>query len=150
VRSQVIFDCARTNDSADDFRSKTVVETNILAYLFGLLQNGDAGVSWSSIIAITVLAKFGRFISYVFSASICGQAALYQLSLTGIPIINVNNNCMVGSTVLFDAVLLICSGEACWALALGFELMHAVACTLPDAYTESMHMPRYYFVLGKD
>ena len=32
--------------------------------------------------------------------STCGQRALYQMGLTGIPIFNVNNNCATGSSAL--------------------------------------------------
>ena len=33
----------------------------------------------------------------------CGQRALYDVGMTGIPVINVNNNCSTGSTALFLA-----------------------------------------------
>ncbi|ERE83543.1 non-specific lipid-transfer protein [Cricetulus griseus] len=43
--------------------------------------------------------------------STCGQRAIYHsLGLTGIPIINVNNNCSTGSTALFVAQQLIRGG----------------------------------------
>ena len=51
----------RTDDAADDFRSK-IVETDVLTHLIGLLQHQRKDVQWSSIIIITTLAKFGRFI----------------------------------------------------------------------------------------
>ncbi len=44
--------------------------------------------------------------------STCGQRAIYHgLGLSGIPIINVNNNCSTGSTALFMARQLIQGGE---------------------------------------
>lgn len=44
--------------------------------------------------------------------STCGQRAIYHgLGLTGIPIINVNNNCATGSTALFMARQLVEGGE---------------------------------------
>ncbi|KAK2107337.1 sterol carrier protein 2 [Saguinus oedipus] len=43
--------------------------------------------------------------------------------MTGIPIINVNNNCSTGSTALFMARQLIQGGVAECVLALGFEKM---------------------------
>ncbi|XP_066863596.1 sterol carrier protein 2 isoform X4 [Kogia breviceps] len=56
--------------------------------------------------------------------STCGQRAIYHsLGLTGIPIINVNNNCSTGSTALFMARQLIQGGLADCVLALGFEKM---------------------------
>ncbi len=35
--------------------------------------------------------------------STCGQRALYQCGMTGIPIFNVNNNCSTGSSALMMA-----------------------------------------------
>ncbi|XP_037683133.1 non-specific lipid-transfer protein isoform X2 [Choloepus didactylus] len=61
---------------------------------------------------------------YVNGESTCGQRAIYHsLGLTGIPIINVNNNCSTGSTALFMARQLIQGGMADCVLALGFEKM---------------------------
>lgn len=43
--------------------------------------------------------------------STCGQRAIYHgLGLSGIPIINVNNNCSTGSTALFVARQLVQGG----------------------------------------
>ena len=53
-----------------------------------------------------------------------GQQALYRLGMTGIPIVNVNNNCSTGSTALFLARQAIESGAAECVLALGFEQMN--------------------------
>lgn len=45
--------------------------------------------------------------------STCGQRAIYHsLGLTGIPIINVNNNCSTGSTALFMARQMVLGGES--------------------------------------
>jgi hypothetical protein len=74
-------------------------------------------------VGITYDAIEAAFVGYVFGASTCGQAALYQLGLTGIPITNVNNNCSTGSTALVHAATLVRAGEARCALALGFERM---------------------------
>ena len=65
------------------------------------------------------------YVGYVFGGSTSGQAALYEVGLTGIPIINVNNNCSTGSTALFLARQAIESGAVQCALALGFEQMRA-------------------------
>src|SRR4030095_10679230 len=35
--------------------------------------------------------------SYIYGDSTCGQRVLYDVGMTGIPIINVNNNCSSGS-----------------------------------------------------
>ena len=62
-------------------------------------------------------------VGYVYGDSTCGQRALYQVGMTGIPIVNVNNNCSTGSTALFLARQAIASGAADCVLALGFEQM---------------------------
>ncbi|XP_038622006.1 non-specific lipid-transfer protein [Tachyglossus aculeatus] len=62
-------------------------------------------------------------VGYVYGDSTCGQRAVYGLGMTGIPIINVNNNCSTGSTALFMARQLILGGLADCVLALGFEKM---------------------------
>jgi acetyl-CoA acetyltransferase len=63
------------------------------------------------------------YVGYVYGDSTCGQSALYPVGLTGIPIINVNNNCSTGSTALFLARQAVESGTVDVALALGFEQM---------------------------
>ena len=60
---------------------------------------------------------------YVFGDSTCGQRSLYPLGMTGIPIVNVNNNCSTGSTALYVAANAIQSGKFDCALAVGFEKM---------------------------
>lgn len=63
-------------------------------------------------------------VGYVYGESTSGQRAIYHsLGLTGIPIINVNNNCSTGSTALFMAQQLVQGGLANCVLALGFEKM---------------------------
>ena len=51
------------------------------------------------------------------------QRALYNLGLTYIPIVNVNNNCSTGSTALYLANSAVRSGQVQCAMALGFERM---------------------------
>ena len=60
---------------------------------------------------------------YVYGESTCGQRAVYQLGLTGIPVYNVNNNCATGSSALFLAKQLVEGGIADCVLAVGFEKM---------------------------
>ena len=43
------------------------------------------------------------YVGYVYGDSTCGQRALYEVGMTGIPVVNVNNNCSTGSTALFLA-----------------------------------------------
>jgi len=63
------------------------------------------------------------YVGYVYGDSTCGQAALYEVGLPGIPIFNVNNNCATGSTALYLARQAVESGAVECALALGFEEM---------------------------
>ena len=63
------------------------------------------------------------FVGYVAGDSTCGQRALYELGMTGIPIVNVNNNCSTGSTALYLGAQAIRGGLADCVLALGFEKM---------------------------
>ncbi|UUX97387.1 lipid-transfer protein [Aquabacterium sp. J223] len=62
------------------------------------------------------------FVGYVYGDSTCGQRALYEVGLSGIPIVNVNNNCSTGSTALYLARQAVLGGADC-VLALGFEQM---------------------------
>uniref|UniRef100_A0A1B6CBQ7 Sterol carrier protein 2 n=1 Tax=Clastoptera arizonana TaxID=38151 RepID=A0A1B6CBQ7_9HEMI len=62
-------------------------------------------------------------VGYVYGDSTCGQRALYEIGMTGIPIMNVNNNCSTGSTALMIAKQVIESKNADCVLALGFEKM---------------------------
>ena len=75
----------------------------------------DAGVSFDKIEQACV--------GYCYGDSTCGERAVYELGITGIPIYNVNNNCSTGSTALFMAKQFVEGGIAECALALGFEKM---------------------------
>ena len=75
----------------------------------------DAGVAYDDIEQ--------AYAGYVYGDSTSGQKALYQVGMTGIPIINVNNNCSTGSTALFLARQAIASGACDCVLVLGFEQM---------------------------
>nr|XP_048309275.1 sterol carrier protein 2 [Myodes glareolus] len=82
----------------------------------GLKALADAQIPYSAVEQACV--------GYVYGDSTCGQRAIYHsLGLTGIPIVNVNNNCATGSTALFMARQLIQGGVADCVLALGFEKM---------------------------
>ena len=63
------------------------------------------------------------YVGYVYGDSTAGQRALYDVGMTGIPVVNVNNNCSTGSTALFLARQAVASGAADCVLALGFEQM---------------------------
>src|SRR5689334_22631591 len=63
------------------------------------------------------------YAGYCYGDSTYGQRALYQLGLTGIPVVNVNNNCSTGSSALFLARQAVKGGLADCTLAVGFEKM---------------------------
>lgn len=86
----------------------------------------DAGVPYESIEQ--------AYAGYVYGDSTCGQRALYDLGLTGIPVINVNNNCSTGSTALFLGRQAVEGGLAECVLVVGFEQMEKGA--LGTKYTD--------------
>src|SRR3979490_1599280 len=49
----------------------------------------DAGIPYDSVER--------AFVGYCYGESTSGQRSVYQLGLTGIPVVNVNNNCSTGS-----------------------------------------------------
>ncbi|HXE46824.1 MAG TPA: lipid-transfer protein [Ramlibacter sp.] len=63
------------------------------------------------------------YVGYVYGDSTAGQAAIYGVGLTGIPVFNLNNNCSTGSSALFLARQAVESGVVECAIALGFEQM---------------------------
>jgi acetyl-CoA acetyltransferase len=90
------------------------------------LALADAGVGYESVQQ--------AYASYVFGDSTSGQRVLYNVGMTGIPVINVNNNCASGSTALFLANQAIASGMVDIVLAFGFEQMvpGAIPSSFPD------------------
>jgi len=74
------------------------------------------------------------YAGYVFGDSTCGQRAIYEVGLTGIPVINVNNNCATGSTALYLARQAIEGGLCECVIAVGFEQMEKGA--LGSKYTD--------------
>jgi acetyl-CoA acyltransferase len=75
----------------------------------------DAGVPYDSIEQ--------AYAGYVYGDSSYGQRAVYELGLTGIPVLNVNNNCSTGSSALMLARNAVKGGLVECALAIGFEKM---------------------------
>ncbi|RDK05102.1 lipid-transfer protein [Cupriavidus lacunae] len=75
----------------------------------------DAGIGYDQIQE--------AYAGYVYGDSTCGQTTLYEVGMTGIPVVNVNNNCSTGSTALYLARKAVMSGEVDCALAVGFEQM---------------------------
>lgn len=74
------------------------------------------------------------YVGYVYGDSTAGQAAIYGVGLTGIPVFNLNNNCSSGSSALYLARQAVESGQVECAIALGFEQM--VPGALKGAYDD--------------
>ena len=79
------------------------------------LALADAGVGYDQVQQ--------AYAGYVYGDSTAGQSALYRVGVTGIPIVNVNNNCSTGSTALYLARQMVEAGVADCVLAVGFEQM---------------------------
>ncbi|MDM7489943.1 lipid-transfer protein [Rhodococcus sp. GXMU-t2271] len=96
----------------------------------------DAGIGYGRVQRAAV--------GYVFQPSTAGQRALYEVGLTGIPIVNVDNNCATGSTALMTARDWVQGGQADVALAVGFEKMTRTSLTgtgeLPKVTTLDHHL----------
>jgi acetyl-CoA acetyltransferase len=90
------------------------------------LALADAGVSYDTIEQ--------AFAGYVYAASCAGQRAIYKAGMSGIPIVNVNNNCSSGSSALFLARQAVEHGVAECVLAVGFEQMTPGA--LPSVFSD--------------
>lgn len=86
----------------------------------------DAGVPYDAVQQ--------AYVSYVYGDSTAGQAAIYGVGLSGIPVFNLNNNCSSGSSALYLARQAVESGVAECAIALGFEQM--VPGALKGAYDD--------------
>ena len=77
----------------------------------GRLALADAGIPYDTVEQ--------AYAGYVYGNSTTGQRAVYGLGLTGIPVINVNNNCSTGSTALYLARHMVEMGAAECVLAVG-------------------------------
>ncbi len=120
----------------------------------------DAGLSYRDIQHV--------YAGYVFGDSVAGQRVIYQLGLTGAPVVNVTNSCATGSTALFLARQAILSGQAECALALGFDQMapgpivmaygdrpaplgrHLEKLAAAGGQTEGAYLPEFYGYAGKE
>ena len=90
-------------------------EYNVMASKAARTALEDAGVEFGDVQQ--------AYAGYVFGDSTCGQRAVYEVGLTGIPVFNVNNNCSTGSTALMLAQQAVAGGMAECVLAVGFEQM---------------------------
>ncbi|GGM89825.1 lipid-transfer protein [Dactylosporangium sucinum] len=75
----------------------------------------DAGIDYTAVQR--------AYVGYIYGDSTGGQKALYKLGQSGIPIMNVNNNCSSGSSALLLAREAVECGLADVVLAVGFEQM---------------------------
>lgn len=92
----------------------------------------DAGIEYNAI-------EFAG-VGYCFGDTTAGQRAVYELGLTGTPVVNVNNACATGSTALMMARNAIAADTAECALALGFERMGRVESYTDRAYPLDRHL----------
>jgi sterol carrier protein 2 len=74
------------------------------------------------------------YAGYLYGDSCAGQAVLYGVGMTGIPVFNVNNACASGSSAIYLARQAIAAGTVECALAVGFEQMTpgALGLVFPD------------------
>jgi len=86
-----------------------------MAHEAGTKALADAGIPYDRVEQ--------AFVGYCYGESTSGQRAVYGLGLTGIPVVNVNNNCSTGSSELYMVRQAVRGGLADCALALGFEKM---------------------------
>ena len=99
---------------------------NVMGARAAQLALDDAGVPYGAVQQ--------AYVGYVYGDSTAGQAAIYGVGLTGIPVFNLNNNCSTGSSALYLARQAVESGMVECAIALGFEQM--VPGALKGAYDD--------------
>jgi sterol carrier protein 2 len=99
---------------------------NVMAAQAAKAALADAGVDYGDIAQ--------AYAGYVFGDSTCGQRAIYDVGLSGIPVFNINNNCSTGSSALMMAAQVIAGGMAECVLVVGFEQMERGA--LGSKYTD--------------
>nr|WP_094027643.1 lipid-transfer protein [Nocardia cerradoensis] len=99
----------RTNDDGSQWGYPDMARES------GTKALADAGIAYDQVQQ--------AYVGYVYGESTSGQRAVYELGMTGIPVVNVNNNCSTGSTALYLAAQAIRGGLAECTLALGFEKM---------------------------
>jgi acetyl-CoA acetyltransferase len=99
---------------------------NVMGMGAARLALDDAGVPYDQVQQ--------AYAGYVYGDSTAGQAVMYGVGLTGIPVFNVNNNCATGSSALFLARQAVEGGMVECAIAVGFEQM--VPGALKGAYDD--------------
>ncbi len=132
----------REQRGGDDLTGEKTVDSEVIVAGVGMIPFAKPGASapydeMGAEATVAALADAGvayseirqAYVGYVYGDSTAGQKALYRVGMTGIPVVNVNNNCSTGSTALYLARQAVESGTAPCALALGFEQMAPGALT---------------------
>ncbi|WP_336087403.1 lipid-transfer protein [Nocardia sp. SSK8] len=127
----------RKNDDGSDWDYPDMARES------GTKALADAGISYDRVQA--------AYVGYVYGESCSGQRAAYELGMTGIPVVNVNNNCSTGSTALYLAAEAIRGGRIDVALALGFEKMQpgSLPATFGDREQPGLQFINGLLELGK-
>jgi sterol carrier protein 2 len=115
-------------------------EYNVMAVKAATAALQDAKIEYKEVQA--------AYVGYVYGDSTCGQRAVYELGLTGIPVFNVNNNCSTGSSALMLAKQAVEGGIVECALALGFEKMEKGA--LGSKFTDRTNPLEWFAGLMSD
>jgi sterol carrier protein 2 len=115
-------------------------EYNVMAVKAATAALQDAKIEYKEVEA--------AYVGYVYGDSTCGQRAVYELGLTGIPVFNVNNNCSTGSSALMLAKQAVEGGIVECALALGFEKMEKGA--LGSKFTDRTNPLEWFAGLMSD
>ena len=116
-------------------------EYNVMASKAGRAALADANIPFNEVEQ--------AYAGYVFGESTCGQRAVYEIGLTGIPVFNVNNNCSTGSTALYLARQAVEGGLAECVLVVGFEQMEKGA--LASKYTDRTNpLDQHVGVMSKE
>ncbi|MFG2524951.1 beta-ketoacyl synthase N-terminal-like domain-containing protein [Streptomyces sp. NPDC048527] len=89
----------------------------------------DAGIAYDKVQR--------AFASYAHGDSCYGNRALYELGMTGIPMVNVHNNCASGVSALYLAREAVKYGQADCVMAMGFEKMQAGEIAMAYAHRPS-------------
>jgi acetyl-CoA acetyltransferase len=123
---------ARTREEKED--GETMSKVNVIGV--GMVKFGKPGKSDPYNVMASNAARVAledakvsydeieqAFAGYVYGDSTCGQRALYEVGLTGIPIFNVNNNCSTGSSAIMLGAQAVKSGLVDCVLVVGFEQM---------------------------
>jgi acetyl-CoA acetyltransferase len=110
---------------------------NVMATKAAQAALADAGVDYADVEQ--------AYAGYVFGDSTCGQRAVYDVGLTGVPVFNVNNNCSTGSTALMLGKQAVEGGVAECVLVVGFEKMEKGA--LGSKFTDRTNPLEYHATL---